>query len=181
MPWPGKAQISRQLLAIGEDHCRHLLHEVAAVDLILIEGVMGLFDGERSSADLAALVAALQPQERAPQTPLAGVDSAYRKKQSIEITTLAEMAGCEIGMLSMVLVGNRGTSVDRGLMITPRGYGNKYLALGGKAVTGEQAGRSLSLGREGWKRRKSGGAGRGARRPQRLPILTNCRSLRWTP
>ncbi|VFN00985.1 MAG: hydrogenobyrinic acid a,c-diamide synthase (glutamine-hydrolysing) /cobyrinate a,c-diamide synthase [Candidatus Kentron sp. G] len=38
----------------GEDHCRQLLYEAAgAVDLILVEGVMGLFDGESSSADLA--------------------------------------------------------------------------------------------------------------------------------
>lgn len=39
----------------GEDHCRHLLHEAAGeADLILIEGVMGLYDGDPSSADLAA-------------------------------------------------------------------------------------------------------------------------------
>lgn len=39
----------------GEEHCRQLLYEAAGeADLILIEGVMGLYDGEPSSADLAA-------------------------------------------------------------------------------------------------------------------------------
>lgn len=40
----------------GEAHCRRLLFEAAgAADLILIEGVMGLYDGNPSSADLARL------------------------------------------------------------------------------------------------------------------------------
>lgn len=38
----------------GEDDCRAMLHKAAGdADLILIEGVMGLFDGNPSSADLA--------------------------------------------------------------------------------------------------------------------------------
>lgn len=39
----------------GEADCKHKLYEAAAsADLILIEGAMGMFDGDPSSADLAA-------------------------------------------------------------------------------------------------------------------------------
>ncbi|EXI82983.1 MAG: Cobalt-precorrin-3B C(17)-methyltransferase [Candidatus Accumulibacter appositus] len=89
-------------------------------------------------------------RHRAPTTPVAVVKSAYRKKQAIQLTTLAQMAECEIGMLSTVLIGNSSTFVQEGLMITPRGYANKYAGFGGQALPGEQAGRSLSLGLEGW-------------------------------
>lgn len=43
------------LWMVGEARCRSLLNEAASeADLLLVEGVMGLFDGEPSSADLAA-------------------------------------------------------------------------------------------------------------------------------
>ena len=43
------------LFMCGEQECRRLLHEAAReADLILVEGVMGLFDGAPSAADLAA-------------------------------------------------------------------------------------------------------------------------------
>lgn len=43
------------LFMVGEDECRRLLHEAAReADVILVEGVMGLYDGDPSAADLAA-------------------------------------------------------------------------------------------------------------------------------
>ncbi|MCG5073277.1 cobyrinate a,c-diamide synthase [Paraburkholderia tagetis] len=51
----GAPVMSLDLWMVGEADCRALLAQAAAQsDLILIEGVMGLFDGTPSSADLAA-------------------------------------------------------------------------------------------------------------------------------
>ncbi|WP_458139353.1 cobyrinate a,c-diamide synthase [Methylomonas sp. YC3] len=54
----GQPVYQLDLWMMGEAHCRELLYRAAAeADLILIEGVMGLFDGDSSSADLAQALA----------------------------------------------------------------------------------------------------------------------------
>lgn len=91
-------------------------------------------------------------RHRDPQTPVAIVKSAYRPKQRIEFTTLDKLAEAEIGMLTTVLIGNSNTFVRHGLMVTPRGYANKYAVdeSGRSARDGEKAGHSLSSGLNGW-------------------------------
>ena len=91
-------------------------------------------------------------RHRDPNTPVAIVKSAYRPKQRIEFTTLARMTECDIGMLSTVLIGNSNTYIRHGLMVTPRGYANKYEVEHGRdgAREGEKAGHSLSTGLNGW-------------------------------
>ena len=52
----GQPVYTLDLWMVGERDCKALLYQAAQeADLILIEGVMGLFDGTPSSADLAAL------------------------------------------------------------------------------------------------------------------------------
>jgi hypothetical protein len=93
------------------------------------------------------------------------------------------MNECDIGMLSTVLIGNSNTFVKHGLMVTPRGYANKYAVEDGERNThdGEQAGRSLSTGLNGWMASIQGGSGQLA--VERLPnwlLLTEV-PVRITP
>ena len=90
-------------------------------------------------------------RHRRADTPVAIVKSAYRRRERIEFTTLDHMCEHDIGMLTTVLIGNSHTFVRDGLMVTPRGYANKYdLDDGGTTRDGEKAGRSLSTGLLGW-------------------------------
>ena len=63
---------------------------------------------------------------RNPDTPVGLVKSAYRDREEVIMTTLAEMLDHEIGMLTTVVIGNSTTFFYDGLMITPRGYTRKY-------------------------------------------------------
>jgi len=109
---------------------------------------------------------------RRADTPVAVVKSAYRPKQRIEFTTLDRMVECDIGMLTTVLIGNSNTFVRDGLMVTPRGYANKYDVEGGTTRAGEQAGRSLSTGLAGWLEtiRASGESAEALAHRHRLPV-----------
>ena len=90
-------------------------------------------------------------QYREADTPVAIVKSAYRNLQDIQMVRLDEMKDCKIGMLTTVLIGNSSTFMQEGLMITPRGYRNKYDGITGETLDGEKRGRSLSMGLDGWK------------------------------
>ncbi|MEI7611653.1 MAG: precorrin-3B C(17)-methyltransferase [Betaproteobacteria bacterium] len=91
-------------------------------------------------------------QFRDPQTPVAIVKSAFRPKQAIQFTTLEKLHEADITMLTTVLIGNSNTFIKHGLMITPRGYSNKYdVEIGNSAARdGEKRGISLSTGLNGW-------------------------------
>jgi len=110
-------------------------------------------------------------RHRDPQTPVAIVKSAYRAKQRIEFATLENLAECDIGMLTTVLIGNSNTFIRHGLMVTPRGYANKYRVDDGGAKAGELAGHSLSTGLDGWiaDLRASGRSAADLAREHRLP------------
>ncbi|RNB52850.1 precorrin-3B C(17)-methyltransferase [Brevibacillus gelatini] len=65
-------------------------------------------------------------QYRSPDTPVGIVKSAYRERETVVVTTLAQMLEHDIGMLTTVIIGNSSTFVYDGKMITPRGYQRKY-------------------------------------------------------
>ena len=90
-------------------------------------------------------------RHRDAQTPVAIVKSGYRPKQRIEFTTLDRMAEADIGMLTTVLIGNSNTFIKHGLMVTPRGYANKYAVEAGERNTRPANRRAaLSTGLNGW-------------------------------
>ena len=63
---------------------------------------------------------------RASETPVAIVNSAYRENEHITVSTLKEFCDNEIDMLSTVIIGNSNSKGLGDLIITPRGYSNKY-------------------------------------------------------
>ncbi len=65
-------------------------------------------------------------QHRSGTTPVAVVTSAYREGQTVAVSNLRDFAGEDIGMLSVVIIGNSQSIVRGNLIVTPRGYSAKY-------------------------------------------------------
>ena len=86
-------------------------------------------------------------KERAGDTPVALVKSAYRKLQQVELSDLDHFLDYEIGMLTTVIVGSSQTFMFEGYMVTPRGYTNKY-TWDGEVLPGQRPARSLVVNSE---------------------------------
>ncbi|HEY9761397.1 MAG TPA: precorrin-3B C(17)-methyltransferase [Trichocoleus sp.] len=61
-------------------------------------------------------------QHRAPDTPVALIQSAFRPEEQVQVSTLSALLEHPIDMLTTVLIGNQSTFAHKGWMITPRGY-----------------------------------------------------------
>ena len=81
---------------------------------------------------------------RKPETPVALIKSAYRRRQKVVNSDLAHCLEYEIGMLTTVIVGSTQTIMFEDYMITPRGYTNKY-TWDGLAKEGQRPGHSLVI------------------------------------
>jgi precorrin-3B C17-methyltransferase len=63
---------------------------------------------------------------RKSETPVGIVKAAMRASERVAIATLEEVLCDEIDMQTTVIIGNSGTFVWNGRMITPRGYDKKF-------------------------------------------------------
>jgi precorrin-3B C17-methyltransferase len=64
-------------------------------------------------------------QHRRPETPVGLVEKAYRPGQRVWQMTLGQLTTDEVGMETLVIIGNSQTRCLHGRMVTPRGYGKR--------------------------------------------------------
>jgi precorrin-3B C17-methyltransferase / cobalt-factor III methyltransferase len=114
------------------------LEAAASADFVI--GLYNPASGRRTRQIVDAQ--AIVRRHRAGHTPVALVKSAYRKMEQVVLTDLDSFLDYEIGMLTTVLIGSSNTFVFEGYMVTPRGYGNKYMP-DGAARDGQRPGHSL--------------------------------------
>jgi precorrin-3B C17-methyltransferase len=65
---------------------------------------------------------ALLARHRPLDTPAGVVRNALRSDERVELTTLGQVPGCEVDMMSVVVIGNRSTRRLGSWIVTPRGY-----------------------------------------------------------
>lgn len=65
-------------------------------------------------------------KHRDSQTPVGVVRRAMRDQQRVHVTTLDQLASCEVDMQTTVFIGNRASFALGAFMVTPRGYADKY-------------------------------------------------------
>jgi precorrin-3B C17-methyltransferase len=65
-------------------------------------------------------------QHRGPDTPVGIVSRATRERQTVMVTSLAQMPEQPVDMQTIIIIGNSQTYGAGGYMITPRGYLEKY-------------------------------------------------------
>lgn len=63
---------------------------------------------------------------RGSQTPVGIVCGAMRENQRVQVTTLDQLHRAEVDMQTTVFIGNSSTRQWGDMLVTPRGYGQKY-------------------------------------------------------
>ncbi|SDO97067.1 precorrin-3B C(17)-methyltransferase [Desulforhopalus singaporensis] len=137
---PGLAAINSCAARLGAP----LMHDFAAVSLSDLLTPWEVIEKRLDAAASADFVTAIynpkskkrttqivRAQEiflahRSPETVVGIVTAATRENETIVVTTLGEMLEQQIGMQSTIIIGNSQTYSWNDLMVTPRGYSDKY-------------------------------------------------------
>ena len=88
-----------------------------------VDFVIALYNPKsKSRPDYIESVQKILLESRKPTTPVGIVTGASREQEKCVISDLAHFTEEEIGMFSIVIIGNSHTYVKDGYMVTPRGY-----------------------------------------------------------
>lgn len=89
--------------------------------------VIALYNPKSKGRDWQyAQALAIAGRWRTVNTPVGVVTAALRQEQGVVLTTLAQAATAEVGMQTIVVIGNSQSFAWSGRMVTPRGYMRKY-------------------------------------------------------
>ncbi|PHR26481.1 MAG: precorrin-3B C(17)-methyltransferase [Desulfotalea sp.] len=137
---PGLAAINSCAARLGAP----LMHDFAAVSLSDLLTPWALIEKRLEAVAMADFVTAIYNpkskkrtqqivrareiflKHRSPETVVGIVTAATRENEKITITNLLNLLDSEIGMQSTVIIGNSQTYKWNDIMITPRGYSEKY-------------------------------------------------------